>query len=123
VNLFVVGTEKQGMDGSYRDSPEGLVDLLNGEALLLEEGSPVDDRGAPDLGVGEEFDGVLEVVLPQRLRRGLKHQLLVPDSFTIWCCSWIRGKHRIRHQERRGESKQDSIFQPIQCSYKILERN
>jgi hypothetical protein len=109
VNLFVVGTEKQGMDGSYRDSPEGLVDLLDSEALLLEEGSPVDDRGAPDLGVGEELDGVLDVVLPQRLRRGLKHQLLDPGSFSIWCwrwcCSWIRGKHRIR----RGEENRSKI--------------
>jgi hypothetical protein len=31
-------TEK-GIDGSYRDSPEGLIDLLGSDALLLEEGS------------------------------------------------------------------------------------
>ena len=71
---------------SYRDSSEGLVDLLGGEALLLEEGAPVDDGGAPDLGVGEELDGVLDVVLPHGLRRRLEHELVGPSSRVSICC-------------------------------------
>ena len=71
---------------SYRDSSEGLVDLLGGEALLLEEGAPVDDGGAPDLGVGEELDGVLDVVLPHGLQCRLEHELVGPSSRVSICC-------------------------------------
>jgi hypothetical protein len=97
---------EKGIDGSYRDSPEGLVDLLGSEALLVEEGSAVGNRGAPDLGVGEELDGVVDVVLPHRL---LEHQLVAPGSLSVWCwcCSWIRGTHRIRH--KRGEENRGKI--------------
>jgi hypothetical protein len=97
-----------GVDGFYRDSPEGLVDLLGSEALLVEEGSAVGNRGAPDLGVGEELDGVVYVVLPHRL---LEHQLVAPGSLSVWCwcwcCSWIRGTHRIRQQ--RGEENRSKM--------------
>jgi hypothetical protein len=76
---------KEDVSSSYRNSSEGLVDLLGGEALLLEEGSPVDDGGAPDLGVGEELDGVLDVVLPHGLRRSLEDELVAAGSRVSIC--------------------------------------
>jgi hypothetical protein len=77
----------------YGHSSEGRVDLIIGEALALEEGAAVDDSGAPDLGVGEELDGVLNVVLSHRLWRRLQGQLLLTAA-GIWCCCcyWFRAE-------------------------------
>lgn len=69
-----------------RAPTEGLVDLVRSDALVVvEEGAAVDDVRAPDLGVGEELDRVLDVVVPQRPRprRGLEGQLRLCLADTI----------------------------------------
>jgi hypothetical protein len=76
---------KEDVFSSYRNPSEGLVDLLGAKALLLEEGSPVDDGGAPDLGVGEKLDGVLDVVLPHGLRRRFEDELVADGSRVSIC--------------------------------------
>lgn len=106
-----LGDWKRKEKSAYGDSAEGLVDLVAGEALVLEEGAAVDDGFAPDLGVGEELDGVLHVVLPHRLRR-LQGQLLrflaAAAGVCGWCC-WSRselfGQRSIELGDRRGQSE------------------
>lgn len=98
---------------SYRDSSEGLVDLLGGEAFLLEERPPVDDGGALDLGVGEELDGVLDVVLPHGLRRRLEHELLCPGSRVSIRCSCY-GRDPVQSAVIRNSGSQSLVGLGIQ---------
>lgn len=75
----------------YGHSAEGLIDLVGGDALVVEEGAAIDDVRAPELGVGEELDRVLVAVpQPLRLRRHLEGQSrLITDG--VCCCSWCAG--------------------------------
>lgn len=75
----------------YGHLAEWLIDLVGGDALVVEEGAAVDDVRAPELGVGEELDRVLVAVpQPLRLRRRLEGQpRLVADG--VCCCSWCAG--------------------------------
>lgn len=83
---------------------EGLVDLVGGDTLVVEEGTAADDSRAPDLGVGGELDRVLDVVLPQqlRLRRRLEGLRLRLAARGVCCCS--RWSLQSWHNMTVGES-------------------